>query len=594
MATSQTHRSFLDSDDDDLLISILEQIDGPPKKPEIITVQQLNKQIPVRKKRLLIHADILEHGFVYFTHATETEPIYKANSGTQTFINSKPFWKIPYQNYRRVLNALKSPSNIFEATIDTPPDIIFTAMFTFRPKQTSATILSSLPQKLQSALYPHQRESVLFAASHSFRVFLADDMGLGKTIEAVAIACAAGFPKTRVVVVAPNHLVNTWVDAFLKWTNIFQSNINVLLRSEKITSTPLVIASYNVAVRKSDEICALDYDIVIADECHEFKNSKTQIYQRVSPIINKAKYLVLLSGTPMNRPSELFPQLQLLLPRVFSSFKDFGMRYCRGETNAHGYFEATGCTHSDELKTVLEQLVLLRREKDEVLTDLPTKKRFHVMLDYVPSQEMKEQIEQMRVHRIALATGMDTMKIEQSMMMTTTFSLTAVDKLPSVLNWFCGSEFRRAFFVEQRKCLVFAYHRSVIDGVTSWMTEQGVKCISINGSTPRDQRDCLFREFKTDPECKVAVLSIEIAATGITLTEASLVVFAELKWTPSDHQQAEDRVHRIGQKSDVEIYYLHAEGSLDDRIWEILGNKLIVISSVITSKTKTFETDTNA
>ena len=82
--------------------------------------------------------------------------------------------------------------------------------------------------------------------------------------------------------------------------------------------------------------------------------------------------------------------------------------------NSFGHFEANGCTHSEELRTVLEQLIMLRREKDEVLTDLPIKKRFHIMLDYIPSPQMKEQVEQMRIHRIALATGMETMKTEQN------------------------------------------------------------------------------------------------------------------------------------------------------------------------------------
>lgn len=625
--------SFLNSDDDDLYLSVLEQYDSQRESNQFLnetqtsdfqcaqviqysqtqmpsqTQKQISTQtikptqspaqtkpaVPIQRKRQIINADILDSNFVYFTHTTETEPIYRNNSGQQVFIKSHPFWKVPFRNFRRVISSLKNPSAPFIATIDQPPESIFTSMFSFRPMKVSASILDNLPKRLQSALYPHQRESVLFAASRNFRVFIADDMGLGKTIEAISIACAANFPKkTRAIVLAPNHLVSTWVDSFLKWTNICQSNINILTRSEKISSTPLVIASYNAAVRKSEELQSLQYDLVIADESHEIKNTKTQVFQKISPILRKSKYLILLSGTPMTKPSELYPQINLLLPQTFSSFKEFGTRYCHGELNSFGHFEANGCTHSEELRTVLEQLIMLRREKDEVLTDLPIKKRFHIMLDYIPSPQMKEQVEQMRIHRIALATGMETMKTEQNTIMTTAFSMTASDKLPSVLRWFCGSEFRRAFFLEQRKCLVFGFHRNVIEGVTEWMKNQGVECISVSGSTPKDKRDSLFRKFKIDPECKVAVLSIEIAATGITLTEASLVVFAELKWTPSDHQQAEDRAHRIGQSRDVEIYYLHAGGSLDDRIWEILERKLVVISSVITSKTKTFETDTNA
>lgn len=617
--TKTQTQSFLNSDDDEYLSSIdlnnlpqksnnSSQVDTnsqefqyaqiipttqtsriPNPKPPI---QQLQ---PVKKKNCIIRADILEPGFVYFSHLEEAEQIYRANSGIIEIVNSRQLWKIPFKNYRRVITALKNPSNSFTAILDLPPDSIFQSMFTFRPQKLSLQVLNNLPERLQSSLYPHQKESVLYAASRHFRVFIADDMGLGKTIEAVAIACATKFPKeSRVVVLAPNHLVSTWVDAFLKWTNICQSNINIVLKTEKISPKPLLIASYSAAVRLTESIQSLDYDLVIVDESHEIKNVKTQIYQKISPILSKSKYLVLLSGTPMTRPSELYPQIRLLLPQVFPSFKDFGARYCHGEFNSFGHFETTGCTHSEELKTVLENLIMLRREKDAVLTDLPVKKRFHVMLNYTPSPAMKEQVEQMRIHRIALATGMETMKAEQNTIMTTAFSLTGIDKLPAVIDWLRGSEFRRTFLIENRKCLIFAFHRNVLEGLTKWITDQELQCITIMGSTPRDQRDFLFREFKMNPDCKIAVLSIEIASTGITLTEASLVVFAEFKWTPSDHQQAENRVHRIGQNRDVEIYYLHAEGSLDDRIWEILERKLAVISSVISSKTKTFETDTNA
>ena len=606
--------NFLDSDDDDSeILDILKKLEENPVnqcfQPKTNTrIASNNQNINYRvaneisnnleksqyKTKIMIRTDILEPQYIYFAHSTAAESIYKNNGGVQAFISSKPYWKIPLKNYRRTIAALKSTSNSFIPTFDVPPDPVVNAMCNFKPKPVSSSLFKNIPEKLQNALYPHQKESIFFAASHSFRVFLADDMGLGKTIEAVAIACAAGFPKTcRAIVLAPNHLVNNWTNAFLKWTNIFQSQINVLIRSEKITSTPLVIISYSLCSRKSVEIMGLDYDIVIADECHEFKNSKTQLFQKVSPIINKAKYLILLSGTPMVKPSELYPQLKLLLPRVFNSFIDFGTRYCHGEMK-QGYFDAHGCTHPDELRVVLEHLVMLRRQKDEVLADLPVKKRYHIMLQYTPSPEMREQIEKMRVNRISLVSGMETMKPEQNTIMTTAFSLNGKDKLPSVLDWFCCSEFRRVFFHEQRKCLIFAYHRNVIDGIYQWMIEQGVKCISITGSTPKDQRELLFNQFKTDPETKIAVLSIEISATGITLTEASLVIFAEFKWAPADHLQAEDRVHRIGQKRDVEIFYLHAPGSLDDRIWEIISKKLLVISTVISSKTKNLETDINA
>jgi SWI/SNF-related matrix-associated actin-dependent regulator 1 of chromatin subfamily A len=337
------------------------------------------------------------------------------------------------------------------------------------------------------------------------------------------------------------------------------------------------------------------FEMTIVDESHELKNAKTQTYVALLPIISRSKYLLLLSGTPtLNRPAELFPQLKLLLPNVFGSFKDFAMRYCRGAVDQFGHLQSGGCSHGGELKAVLEYLVMIRRQKADVLTDLPLTKRFHVRLDFTPSRELAQMMQVVQLQRMSISAGMDSMKNDQQIVITKAFSLTAREKLPAVQAWLCSSEFRRPFFSENRKCLIFAHHIAMLHGIRDWLGGQEVACICITESTTRQEREDQLMRFRNHPDCRVAVLSIEIAATGLTLVQASLVVFAELKWTPADHQQAEDRVHRIGQTRDVEVFYLHAEGSIDDRIWEILEKKLVMISNVISSKTITFETDGNA
>jgi hypothetical protein len=78
----------------------------------------------------------------------------------------------------------------------------------------------------------------------------------------------------------------------------------------------------------------------------------------------------------------------------------------------------------------------------------------------------------------------------------------------------------------------------------------------------------------------VAVLSITAASVGLTLTAASTVVFAELSWTPSIMNQAEDRAHRIGQKNSVNIYYCHGKNTIDDLIFHILHEKSLVTTTI--------------
>jgi SWI/SNF-related matrix-associated actin-dependent regulator 1 of chromatin subfamily A len=238
---------------------------------------------------------------------------------------------------------------------------------------------------------------------------------------------------------------------------------------------------------------------------------------------------------------------------------------------------------------------MIRRKKADILMELPQKRRFHVKLEFRPSKELVDMMRIITAQRISIVPGMESMKNEQTVVVTKTLSLSAREKLPAVLDWFCASEFRRSFFFfENRKCLIFAHHLVMLNGIREWLIEQEAGCICITGVTPMDQRETQLIRFRTNPKYKAAVLSIDIAATGLTLVQASLVVFAELKWTPADHQQAEDRVHRIGQERDVEIFYFHGEERIDDKIWEILEKKLVMIGTVIASKTVTFETDHHA
>ncbi|KDD75514.1 hypothetical protein H632_c644p0, partial [Helicosporidium sp. ATCC 50920] len=105
--------------------------------------------------------------------------------------------------------------------------------------------------------------------------------------------------------------------------------------------------------------------------------------------------------------------------------------------------------------------------------------------------------------------------------------------------------------------------------------------VRITGSTPAGERQALVDRFQQQEEVRVALLSIKAAGVGLTLTAASVVVFAELTWTPGEVVQAEDRAHRIGQASAVNVYFLHAKGSIDDLIWAAIQSKLEAVGQVL-------------
>ena len=113
------------------------------------------------------------------------------------------------------------------------------------------------------------------------------------------------------------------------------------------------------------------------------------------------------------------------------------------------------------------------------------------------------------------------------------------------------------------------------------LESKNIDFIRIDGKTQQKKRQSLVDRFQNQPKCKVAVLSILAAGCGLTLTAANKVIFAELYWNPGSLLQAEDRVHRIGQKYPITVEYLIGKGTLDEHVWNLIGSKLDVLGKTL-------------
>lgn len=112
------------------------------------------------------------------------------------------------------------------------------------------------------------------------------------------------------------------------------------------------------------------------------------------------------------------------------------------------------------------------------------------------------------------------------------------------------------------------------------MAQKKVGHVRIDGKVPTEKRHDRVKAFQEDSKIRCAILSIMAASQGLTLTAASTIIFAELAWTPSILNQAEDRAHRIGQKNCVNIYYMNGRGTVDDEIFKLINNKALVTTDV--------------
>ncbi|CAN6551125.1 unnamed protein product [Malus baccata var. baccata] len=461
-----------------------------------------------------------------------------------------------------------------------------------------------IPRCIESKLLAFQREGVRFILQHGGRALLADEMGLGKTLQAIAVASCVRdcWP---VLIITPSSLRLQWASMIQQWLNIPSSDILVVLSqcggtnksgftivSSNAKGTIHLdglfnIISYDVVPKIQNLLMASEFKVVIADESHFLKNAQAKRTSASLPVIKRAQYAILLSGTPaLSRPIELFKQLEALYPDVYKSVHEYGNRYCKGGT--FGLYQGA-CNH-EELHNLMKATVMIRRLKNDVLSELPVKRRQQVFLD-LAEKDMKQinaffrelEVVKGKIKACQSKEEVDSLKFTEKNLINKIYTDSAEAKIPTVLDYL-GTVMEAGC-----KFLVFAHHQSMIDSIYQFLLKKKVGCIRIDGSIPTVARQAYVTEFQEKDSIKAAVLSIKAGGVGLTLTAASTVIFAELSWTPGDLIQAEDRAHRIGQVSSVNIYYLLANDTVDDIIWDVVQSKLENLGQMLDGHENTME-----
>lgn len=452
-----------------------------------------------------------------------------------------------------------------------------------------------IPAHIETKLLPFQRDGVRFALQHGGRILLADEMGLGKTLQAIAVAtCARDF--WPVLILTPSSLRLHWASMIQQWLNISPSEIVVVLSqlggSNRSGFTIVSsntkrnihldglfnIVSYDVVLKLQNILMSSNFKIVIADESHFLKNAQAKRTAATLPIIKKAQYALLLSGTPaLSRPIELFKQLEALCPDVYKNVHEYGNRYCKG--GVFGMYQ--GASNHEELHNLMKATVMIRRLKKDVLAQLPVKRRQQVFLD-VAEKDMKQinalfrELEVVKGKiKACKSEEVQSLKFTENNLINKIYTDSAEAKIPAVLDYL------ETVIEAGCKFLIFAHHQPMLDAIHQLFLKKKVHCIRIDGGTPAASRQALVTEFQEKDDVKAAVLSIKVGGVGLTLTAASTVILAELSWTPGELIQAEDRAHRIGQVSSVNIYYLLANDTVDDIIWDVVRSKLENLGQVL-------------
>ena len=429
---------------------------------------------------------------------------------------------------------------------------------------------------LKRTLYPFQKKGVAFIEAKQGRALIADEMGLGKTIQ--ALAWLQLHPEIRpVLIVVPASLKLNWKKETEQW--IQNPDVQILSgKSPYPVTGKTVIINYDILAEWVDALTEIDFKTLILDEIHHIKNNKAKRTKAAIHIGKQIPSIIGLTGTPIvNRPIEAFNSIKLINSTIVSNRMDYAYKFCGAHHNGFGW-DFNGATNTNELHELLVNTIMLRRLKKDVLTDLPDK-----VYSYIPMElDNEEEYRRAEFNFIEFVKKQKGVEAARRASNAEAFAeieglkqLSIKGKIKSAINWIHDA------LDSNGKLVVFCTHKFVINRL---MEEFKSIAVKIDGSVTGEQRQVAINKFQTDSSVQLFVGNIKAAGVGITLTASSNVVFLELPWTPGDLTQAEDRCHRIGQKDSVNIYYLLASGTIEEKIAKLIDRKRKVLDAVLDGK----------
>jgi hypothetical protein len=323
---------------------------------------------------------------------------------------------------------------------------------------------------------------------------------------------------------------------------------------------------YNLEIQDTHNYFANN---ILVSNCHMVKNPKAQRTKAVKAFCKGKRHVIALSGTPIiNRPIEFFTALNILAPDTFNRYWDYAQRYCDAKHNGFGW-DLSGASNTDELHQRLDGNVMIRRLKADVLKDLPPKTRTTIPLTLGISEG---------IYTAALREAQVAWQEEKPDPLA---DITQISKLRQAamdakFNLCC--EWIDNFLETGRKLVVFDIHHKTTDRL---MAQYGKISIALDGRVDARLRLGQVNKFMHNPDIRLLIGNIQVAGIGFNLTAAQDAVFLEFPWTPGEMDQAEDRIHRIGQAGAANIYYLVAQGTLEEDMIELIDEKRKVVGAVV-------------
>ncbi|GAA3839335.1 DEAD/DEAH box helicase [Saccharothrix violaceirubra] len=410
---------------------------------------------------------------------------------------------------------------------------------------------------------------------------LADDMGLGKTITLIALHLHRGGGPT--LVVCPASLLGNWqreIERFAPGTPVRRFHGT----GRETADTGFVLTTYGTMRLDADRLAEVEWDLVVADEAQHVKNPTSDTARALRRLPARAR--VALTGTPVeNTLSELWAVLDWTTPGLLGTLPAFRARWIKP-------IEADRDEAAARRFAALIRPFLLRRRKADpgIAPELPAKTETDRPVALTREQAgLYEAVVRELMAEVADATGIARrgriVKLLTALKQVCNHPAHYLRESAPVLTGRSGKlelldELLDTILAEDGAVLVFTQYTAMARLIGRHLTARGIDSLFLHGGTPVAAREDMVRRFQ-DGQVPVFLLSLKAAGTGLNLTRADHVVHYDRWWNPAVEDQATDRAYRIGQTRPVQVHRIIAEGTIEDRIAEMLRAKRSLADAVL-------------
>lgn len=457
---------------------------------------------------------------------------------------------------------------------------------------------------LKTELFPYQKEGVEFATFREGAI-IADEMGLGKTIQAIGTAVMKKkiFDFQKTLVICPASLKEQWKQEIEKFCHeqamVVEGTPDEREEIYRTTGAYFVILNYETVLRDLHHLNRMDADFIILDEAQRIKNFTTVTANTIKSL-NK-KHALVITGTPIeNRLIDLYSIVQFIDPHYLAPLWEFSYRHCFFDNASRN--KITGYYNLQDLQERLKP-ILIRRERRDVMKELPNVTEMNVPVSMHPDQQM---------YHAGFASGIAKILSKKFI---TPYDRQRLMLLLNNMRMVCNCTYLvdketyhspklhelKYILLEKLdlkntggKIIIFSEWVTMLHLIGKMLHEAGIGFARLTGSVAVKNRGKLIKKFEDDPDCKV-FLSTEAGGSGLNLQVADTVINFELPWNPAKKNQRIGRMNRLGQKKkNLTVINFITKASIETKIAAGLSLKQNLFEGVLDSDSSLDSVDFSA